>query len=195
MPKPYNPKDRLMIKAKQQGFRARSVYKLKELDQKFNLLLPGMKVLDIGAAPGSWLQFISQKVGPKGLGIGIDLQPIKPISQNIVTKIGDIREINDVNSIIDNLNIEKFDLIVSDAAPNTSGIKEVDQYKSIELCRGVVQIAKNWLKTQGILVMKVFRGGDFEKFIKDLKYYFSQVKIVKVKASRDRSQEVYIICK
>lgn len=194
-PKAYTPNDKWMYKAKREGFRARSVYKLAELDQRFGLFKEGTRILDIGAAPGSWLQYISQKIGDSGMGLGLDIQPIRPISGNIKTKVCDINNMGDVNKAIEDIGVENFDAIVSDIAPNTTGISYVDQAKSVELSRQVLDIAREYLKPRGFLVMKVFRGEEFDKFIKELKGYFRNVSAVTVSASRDRSREIYVVCK
>jgi len=138
MSKPYIPNDELSRKAKTEGYRARSVYKLKELDEKFNLIKPGMTVLDLGAAPGSWLQYAKEKVGAEGKIIGIDLQEIEPID-GVETIQADITQ---------DIDLPNADLILSDLAPSTSGIKDVDQWKSIELNQSVEKIAGKLLKTQ-----------------------------------------------
>ena len=183
MPKPYIPNDELSRKAKEEGYRARSVYKLKELDEKFNLIKPGMTVLDLGAAPGSWLQYAKERIGAEGKVIGIDLQEIEPI-EGVKTIQADIT--ND-------LDLPNADLILSDLAPSTSGVKDVDQWRSIELNQAVEKIAEQVLKPGGVCVMKVFRGADFDDFLRSLKTKWETVKTAQVKASRDRSREVYIL--
>jgi len=194
-PKPYIPNDKWSKRAAERGFRARSVFKLQELDERFHLLRPGMKVLDIGAAPGSWLQYESKKIGEKGIAIGIDLKEIEGIAPNVKTFVGDMMDDAAMTTIFSSLGIEKFDLVLSDIAPNTSGIKDVDQWRSLELSRLVVACAKKYLQSGGALVMKVFRGRDFDAFLHEMKTLFSDVKQVSVEASRDRSREVYVVCK
>lgn len=194
MPKPYNPHDKLMMKAKEKGFRARSVFKLMELDERFKLFKPGQKVLDIGAAPGSWLQYVSQKIHPSGLAIGVDLQSIVPIAGNVKTKVVDINDALSLEQVIKDNKITAFDLVLSDIAPNTSGIKEVDNQKSLDLSKSVFEISLKYLKKSGILIMKIFQGQDLGKFMKLLKESFGFVTAVKVKSSRDRSREVYLVC-
>ena len=183
MSKPYIPNDELSRKAKTEGYRARSVYKLKELDEKFNLIKPGMTVLDLGAAPGSWLQYAKEKVGAEGKIIGIDLQEIEPID-GVETIQADITQ---------DIDLPNADLILSDLAPSTSGIKDVDQWKSIELNQSVEKIAGKLLKPGGVCVMKVFRGSDFDEFVRELKNKWKTVKTTTVKASRDRSKEIYVL--
>lgn len=209
MPKPYIPNDTWARKAKDDGFRARSIYKLQELDEKFRLLSPRMTVLDLGAAPGSWLQYVSGKIGPKGLAIGIDLQPIETIAPNVVTTQQDIMDLDAVTKIIreicrgnTNMSVsassassESFliDLLLSDAAPSTSGIHDVDQWRSIELNQSALSIGKRLLKTGGRCVLKVFQGADFDAFLRNAKKEWKDVRLSKPKASRDRSTETYII--
>lgn len=194
-PKPYIPNDKWSKRAAELGFRARSVFKLQELDERFHLLRSGMKVLDIGAAPGSWLQYESKKIGDKGMAIGIDLKEIEEIAPNVKTFVGDMTDDAAMTTIFSGLGIEKFDLVLSDIAPNTSGIKDVDQWRSLELSRLVVTCAKKYMNTGSFLVMKVFRGRDFDDFLHEMKTLFSDVKQVSVEASRDRSREVYVVCK
>jgi 23S rRNA (uridine2552-2'-O)-methyltransferase len=194
MPKQYNYKDPLMFKAHREGFRARSVYKLEELDEKFGLFFPNMKVLDVGAAPGSWLQYVSPLIRPKGKALGLDLKEIKPIGNNVVTKIADIMDVEAIKSFITELKWNKVDIIISDIAPNTTGIAYVDQKKSVELSLSIFELAKQFLRPRGRLVMKVFPGEDFSQFMKTLKGYFKHVSVQKVSASRDRSREVYVVC-
>lgn len=199
MPKRYIPNDSWSQKAAKEGYRARSVYKLMELDEKFHLIKPGMTVLDLGAAPGSWLQYVSGKMREErgestGRIIGIDLQEIEPIEE-VETYVADITNKEAINQILSNEANEaiKADLILSDLAPSTSGIKDIDQWRSIELSHAVVDIARRYLKPSGRVVMKVLRGGDFDVFLKDLKRECSDVKTFQAAASRDRSKEVYVI--
>jgi len=193
MPKPYLPNDSWSRKAKEQGYRARSVFKLMELDERFKLLKPGMVVLDLGAAPGSWLQYTVEKIGPKGKAIGIDLQKIHPISAHVQTYEQDITNVKAIADILAQEDREYVDLILSDLAPNTSGIKDVDQWKSVELDRAVVAIAAAHLKPGSRCVLKVLRGADFDEFYRELKKSGWKVQMEKPKASRDRSKEVYLV--
>lgn len=226
MPKPYIPNDSWSRKAAKEGYRARSVYKLMELDERFELLKPGMRVLDLAAAPGSWLQYESARIGPTGLAIGIDLQEIAPIAPNVKTFVLDITDSTQVNELLmrefkeikENKEIKEtkndtrshshslsslhsltssisstFDIVLSDIAPQTSGIKDVDQWRSIELNQAVLAVAERWLKPGGRCVLKVFRGADFDRFLRNLKRDWKEVNIVTVQASRDRSREVYLI--
>lgn len=193
MPKAYQPNDKWSRKAAAEGFRARSVYKLIELDQKMGLLKPGMRVLDIGAAPGSWLQYTAEKIGETGKILAIDLTPIKPVAENVVAVVQDIEDEAGMNALLKKENMETVDLVLSDIAPNTSGVKDVDQWRSVELSTAVFALAERLLRRHGRCVVKVFRGADFDEFLGSLKETWKDVRITTVKASRDRSREVYVI--
>ncbi len=195
MPKPYVPNDKWSQRAAKEGYRARSVYKLQELDEKYHLLRIGMKVLDIGAAPGSWLQYASKRVGPEGLVLGLDLKEIKGIAPNVKRAVCDITDDNAVEAAMASVGILKADIVLSDIAPNTSGIRDVDQWRSIELSRKVILCAKRHLRPGGKLVMKVFRGKNFDEFLKEIRQDWPNAKPYTVEASRDRSIEVYIVCR
>lgn len=206
MPKPYTPNDAWSRKAAKEGYRARSVYKLMELDERFHLLKPGQTVLDLAAAPGSWLQYASKRIGPKGLAIGLDLTPIEPIADNVVTFQADITDTKAVNTLLQehmkqqtsqasltSTTSSTFNIILSDIAPKTSGIRDVDQWRSIELNQAVLAVAGRWLKPGGFCVLKVFRGADFDAFLHEVKAQWKDVRIATPRASRDRSKEVYIV--
>lgn len=192
MPKRFIPNDAWSRKAKSEGFRARSVYKLQELDEKFRLIGSNMTVLDLGAAPGSWLQFVSSKCS--GRIIGVDLQEIEPID-GVELHVADITDANAIGSIIGSESEQSIDLILSDLAPKTSGISDVDQWKSIELSQAVMDVARAHLKPKGTVVMKILRGADFDSFLKELKQECREVKTYIPKACRDRSKEVYVIAR
>lgn len=188
MPKPYTPNDKWSQRAAEAGYRARSVYKLQELDEKFRLIRPGMRVLDLGAAPGSWLQYTAETLNGNGEAIGVDLQEIEPI-EGVTTFVADITDTGAMKEILHG----EVDLILSDLAPKTSGIKDVDQWKSIELSEAVVDVARKHLKPGGRCVLKILRGADFDPFLKECKQEWNDVKTFVAKASRDRSKEIYVI--
>ncbi len=192
MPKRYTPNDQLSQKAATEGYRARSVYKLQELDEKFRLIKPGMTILDLGAAPGSWLQYARKK--SDGRIIGIDLKEIEPI-EGVETYVCDITNKAALDQILSNEANEAIeaDLVLSDLAPNTSGTKDVDQWRSIELSEAVLGVARERLRKGGRCVMKVLRGGDFDEFLKNCKNEWKEVQTYVAKASRDRSREIYVI--
>ena len=194
MPKPYVPNDKWSRRAAEEGYRARSVYKLIEIDLRYHLFGTAKRVLDIGAAPGSWLQYAAEKVGPMGKVLGLDIQEIVPVADNVITKVVDVFDKEKVTEAIFSMGWDKVDLLLSDIAPNTSGIRDVDQWRSIELNRNIAEIAWKHLRARGTLVMKVFRGKDFDAFTHELKTKFSRLKVMTAAASRDRSREVYVVC-
>lgn len=195
MPKPYIPNDSWSKRAAKEGYRARSVYKLQELDETYHLLRPGMKVLDLGAAPGSWLQYVSRRIGPKGRAVGIDLTPINAVAENVQTCEGDVTDPKVMESVLSTSGLQTFDLVLSDMAPSTSGVKDIDQWQSVELARAAAGLARSILAPQGVFVVKVFRGEDFDPLLRELKQNFSDVRMAKTKASRDRSREIYLVMK
>lgn len=189
----YTPNDKWSQRAAEAGYRARSVYKLEELDTKFKLLKSGITVLDLGAAPGSWLQYVSEKIGPKGMAIGLDLQEIEPIAENVKTFVVDITDIALVQNILNEQKISTVSVVLSDLAPKTSGIKDIDQWRSIELSEAVLETAEVVLAKNGICVIKVLRGADFDEFLRNAKQKWDLIKVAMVKASRDSSREVYVL--
>ncbi len=197
MPKPYIPNDKWSQKAASEGYRARSVYKLMELDQRLKLLKPGMTVLDLGAAPGSWLQYSAQRIGPKGRAIGVDLTAIESIAPNVSLAQLDVTNEEALLALLAAEHIERVDLVLSDIAPSTSGIKDVDQWRSVELAQSVIAIASRFLRPQGYCVVKVFRGADFDELLRDIKRegLWKDPRVLQVQASRDRSREVYVALK
>ena len=195
MPKPYIPNDKWSQRAASEGYLARSVYKLMEIDARYELIRPGLRVLDIGAAPGSWLQYTSDKLGPEGRVLGLDLKPIAFTAPNVVTRVVDVFDDVAVAKAIAERSWKHVDLVLSDIAPNTSGIKDVDQWRSIELNRKITAIAQKYLRGHGSVVMKVFRGKDFDAFTHELKTKFSRLKVMSTVASRDRSREVYVVAR
>ncbi|MEQ1849945.1 MAG: RlmE family RNA methyltransferase [Candidatus Peribacteraceae bacterium] len=195
MSKKYIPNDKWAQRAAEDGYRARSVYKLMELDERFRLLRPGMTVIDVGAAPGSWLQYTSEKIGPQGRVVGFDLQAIEPVAENVHTFVGDMNDHAMIHAELSRLGIMHADLVLSDIAPNTSGIKGRDQWLSVELSRGAAAVARTFLKPSGVLVMKVFQGADFDAFLAEMKREYATVKVQTVDATRDSSKEVYVVCK
>ncbi len=197
MPKRYTPNDNWSRKAAAEGYRARSVYKLMELDERFTLLHPGMMVLDLGAAPGSWLQYASKAVGRQGKVIGVDLQAIDEVAPNVSVHRFDITNDAKIETMLEEEEVGYVDLVLSDIAPSTSGVKDVDQWRSVELAHAVLAVATRHLKKDGFCVIKVFRGGDFDELLRDIKTagHWRDVRATKVQASRDRSREVYLVMK
>lgn len=192
----YIPQDRFFKKAKEDGYRARSVYKLEEIQSHHHILKPGDKVLDLGAAPGSFVQFIGQIIGEKGLVIGIDLKPIQNLKKpNIKTYQGDIFDDIAIIKIKAENKIESFNVVTSDLAPATSGIKSLDSGRSVLLNDQVLNIAERYLKKGGNALMKVFPGADQDQLMHRAKLMFREIKVSKPEAVRKSSREIYIICK
>jgi 23S rRNA (uridine2552-2'-O)-methyltransferase len=186
-------KDTFYKKAKDAGYRARSAYKLEEIQKRFRVISKGEAVLDLGAAPGSWLQVESSLVGASGLVVGLDILPVKALSlSNVIVKQADIREI-DVAALLVEIGRPAFDVVTSDIAPNLSGIRDVDNANIHDLYRAVVNIVERGLKKGGNLVIKLFFSPDLKDMTKELKPLFSKVATFKPEASRDVSSEVYLV--
>lgn len=175
-------------KAKAEHFPARSVYKLEEVDRKYGLLRPGYRVLDLGAAPGSWLIYAAERVGPTGLAVGVDFrEPDRLVSSNIRFIQADVFDLS-----VEQLGeAESFDVVLSDLAPATSGIKTTDQARSLELCRAALRIAHLLLKNGGAFLFKIFQGPDSDDFFNEVKADFTVVRRVKPKSSRSFSPEIF----
>lgn len=188
-------KDEYYKKAKKLGYRSRAAFKLIEACKKHNLIKPGEKVLDIGCAPGGWLQVASQKVGPKGLVIGVDIKQIKPLpNKNIKFIKGDILQNETIEKILKEAK-GKFDTIISDASPNISGIWELDHARQMQLSEKILEQCPKLLKPGGNLFLKAFQGNLLNQFTENLKTKFQTVKYFKPKASKPKSSEIYIIAK
>ncbi|MBL4819015.1 MAG: RlmE family RNA methyltransferase [Deltaproteobacteria bacterium] len=183
----YDRKDTYYRAAKRQGFVARSIYKLEEIDQSFKLIPPKAHVLDLGCAPGSWLQYVEKKVGKSGgRAVGIDLAPLAMTFGPHVEFIqGDVFEVPIPEG--------SFDVVLSDMAPKTCGIKSVDQDRSMALCEQALDIATRVLKPGGNFCVKVLEGGGVPEFVKTCREHFKQVKIRRPKSTRSRSMETFII--
>ena len=173
------------------GYRARSAYKLIEIDEKFKIFKAGLSVIDIGAAPGSWSQY-SSKVIKNGKLISIDLKKMEPIGNSIQIQ-GDFTKVEIQNEIKNNLNT-KADIVLSDMAVNTTGIKNIDSIQTCELCREAMIFSKQMIKENGCFVSKIFMGGTFNEIVAEGKKYFKEVKVFKPKSSRKESKETYLHC-
>ena len=174
------------------GYRARSVYKLIEIDEKFKIFKGGLTVIDIGAAPGSWSQYVS-KVVKSGKIISVDLKEMKKIS-NTLHIIGDFTE-NETQEKITKLLSGKSDIVMSDMAVNTTGIKNIDSIQTGELCMEAMIYSKKIISDNGFFISKIFMGGSFNEIIELGKKIFKEVKVFKPKSSRKDSKESFIICK
>lgn len=179
--------------AKENSYRSRAVYKLSQLNKSHHILKQGMKIVDIGAAPGGWLQFASKISGSKGKVIGIDIKVIEPIS-NVVIINGNVEDEQTV-TLLSKYLVGKADIVLSDLAPNVSGLWEMDHLKQIDLTMKAVEITKKILKVNGNALYKVFQGEATPEFIAYVKSIFSAVHITKPDASRKQSSEIYLLCK
>lgn len=189
----YNPKDYYFQKAKTENYAARSVFKLQEIDQRFKIIRGGQQILDLGAAPGSWSQFCSKKVGPKGRVLGIDLQKIRLTLQNAVFIEADMRALNLEKIMRDHGINPPFDVVLSDMAPKTTGIRVTDQTRSLELCELALTTAERFLKPGGSFVCKLFHSEEFEGFRDQLRERFEKVEVLRPKSTRKESKEIFFI--
>jgi 23S rRNA (uridine2552-2'-O)-methyltransferase len=184
--------DEFVKKAQQEGYRSRAVYKLKEIQEKDRILQPCMKVLDLGAAPGGWSQYTTQIVGRKGRVVASDILPLDPLPF-VEFVLGDFREDVVLAEILALLGEDKADLVISDMAPNMSGVDAVDQPRAIYLCELALDMAMQVLKPKGAFLVKLFQGDGSEAFMRDVRRSFKTVKVRKPAASRPRSREVYVL--
>ena len=185
-------RDIYVRKSKVDGYRARSAYKLIEIDEKFKIFKGGLSVIDIGAAPGSWSQY-SSKVIKNGKLISIDLKRMEPIGNSVQIQ-GDFTESKIQQEIKNNLST-KVDVVLSDMAVNTTGIKNIDSIQTGELCKEAMVFAKEMIKENGYFISKIFMGGTFNEIVAEGKKFFKEVKVFKPKSSRKVSKESFIICR
>jgi len=185
-------RDIYVRQSKVDGYRARSAYKLIEIDEKFKIFKGGLSVIDIGAAPGSWSQY-AFRAAKSGRLISIDLKKMEPIGNSVQIK-GDFTEKKIQEEIKKNLS-DKVDVVMSDMAVDTTGIKNVDSIQTGELCKEAMFFAKDLMKDNGYFVSKIFMGGTFNEIVAEGKKYFKEVKVFKPKSSRKDSKESFIICR
>ena len=186
--------DPYVQKAKAEGYRSRAAYKLLELDQKDRLLAPGQLVVDLGAAPGSWSQVAVAKLGAKGRMVAVDILPMAPLP-GVHFVQGDFREQEVLDALLLALGGRKADLVISDLAPNISGIGVSDQARSMYLAELALEFARQCLKPGGSLLVKVFQGAGFTEFLLEMRRAFAKVGSRKPEASRGRSSEMYLLGK
>ena len=183
--------DHYSRQAKKDHYPARSVYKLKEIQSRYRLIRPGDKILDLGCSPGSWLLYAAEITGKKGTVIGIDLKPVTiGLPPQAVVHVGDVQALED--DLIEKLG-HNFNAVISDMAPSTSGIKDVDTARSLDLCTAALAVARRFLVPGGTFLCKIFQGADFDAFSRRVKKNFSKQKIFKPRSSRKASREIYII--
>jgi 23S rRNA (uridine2552-2'-O)-methyltransferase len=185
-----NRHDRFHQSARDKGYRARAVFKLEELDQRFGLLKRSDRVLDLGCAPGSWLQYAAEKVGPGGALVGIDRVPVELDHPGARILVGDVFETTPAALLAD---LRAFDVVLSDMAPDTTGIRHVDQTRSEALFEPALHVAHETLSDGGHFVGKLFMGGQFPQLLKACRESFERVKTVKPESSRRESIEQYVV--
>lgn len=189
----FKVKDHYYDKAKKENFFARSVYKLEEIDKKHKVIKKGDKVVDFGYHPGSWTQYSSNKVGDTGIVVGIDIRPLNKKLEVLKNVNVFEKDINDVADLKDLGVDEQFDVVISDMAPNTTGIKSVDQARSLQLVEMCFYHLKKFLKPGGNFVIKVFDSNDAQEFLRTQKPLFSKYTYLKPKSTRSVSKEFFVI--
>jgi len=187
---PYEKPDYYSKKAMEEGYYARSVYKLMEIQDKFNLIKEGQKLLDLGSAPGSWLQYISKIIGDSGLAVGIDFKEVKAQYNNVKIIKGNFLKDHKKAELVE---LAPYDGILSDMAPDTKGDKLVDCYASGDLVRDALMFSYNFLKKGGYFIAKIFQGGDEKEIMDEIKLAFKTAKWFKPKSCRKKSVEIFMI--
>jgi len=186
--------------AQKEGYRARAAYKLKEIDEVLGLIRPGMRVVDLGSAPGAWSQYLRRRMAPAGAAAGaldgtlvaLDILPMEPV-EGVTFLQGDFRDDEVLARLTEVVGGQPLDLVVSDMAPNLSGIESSDSARIAHLVELALEFAQNHLKPEGALVVKLFHGSGYSQLVKLFKQHFKLVKPVKPKASRDRSAETFLV--
>ena len=186
--------DEYVKKSQKDGYRSRAVYKLLEIDEKDQLLKPGMTVVDLGAAPGSWSEVAAQRVGEKGRVIALDILPMDSLPGVIFIQ-GDFREEGPYNALLEALGDSPVDLVMSDMAPNISGVKAVDQPRAMYLAELALELARKVLKPGGDLLVKAFNGEGIDAYKQELRKDFNKLIVRKPRASRPRSPEIYLLAR
>jgi 23S rRNA (uridine2552-2'-O)-methyltransferase len=184
--------DEFVKRARKEGYRSRAVYKLQEIDQRDRLLKPGMTVVDLGAAPGAWSQYLVERVGRSGRVIGLDILPMEALPGVEVLQ-GDFTEETTLKALLDVLGGRPVDLVISDMSPNISGVDSADKARAMYLSELAVDFAAQVLKPGGAFLMKVFQGSGFSELYKVIQGKFTRVVSRKPKASRARSAEIYVL--
>jgi 23S rRNA (uridine2552-2'-O)-methyltransferase len=184
--------DEFVLRAQKEGYRSRAIYKLIEIQQKDRILKPGMTVIDLGAAPGGWTEYAVKQLGRQGRMIALDILPMEPVAGVEIIQ-GDFREDAVLQQLLDLMGGAGADLVISDMAPNISGMEVVDIPRAYYLAELALDLARQVLKPGGGLLVKLFQGEGFDAYQKDLKQDFKRVVMRKPKASRARSREIYAL--
>ena len=187
-------RDPFVQRARREGWRSRAVFKLEEIDRKERLLRPGMVCVDLGAAPGGWSQFVTQKLDGRARIVAVDLLPMDALP-DVEFIQGDFREDEVFEALLAAVGEEGADLVMSDMAPNITGTKVVDQPRSMYLAELALDMARRVLKPGGSFVCKVFQGEGFDEFVRDARNSFERVRVFKPEASRSASREVYLVAR
>jgi 23S rRNA (uridine2552-2'-O)-methyltransferase len=186
--------DPFVKRARSEGYRSRAAYKLMDLDRRYRLMGPGSVVVDLGAAPGGWSKWAAQRVGPAGRVVATDLLDMFPLS-GVTFVQGDFRDETTRRALLRALGGARADLVLSDMAPNLSGVAAVDQARSIDLAEGALEVALACLRLGGAFLVKVFQGEGFEAYVRSLRSRFARVELRKPEASRARSREIYVLAR
>lgn len=184
--------DKYVLEAQKKGYRSRAIFKIEEIQQKDKLLQPGMTVVDLGAAPGGWSQYAAEKVGDEGQVIACDILPMDSIP-GVSFLQGDFREEAVLNALLDRIQPDMVDVVMSDMAPNMSGNLASDQPRAMYLVELALDMCREVLAPNGAFIVKVFQGEGFDQYLADVRKMFKAVKIRKPDSSRARSREVYIV--
>ena len=187
-------RDPYVQRARKEGWRSRAVFKLEQIDQKERLLKPGMVCVDLGSAPGGWSQYLAQKLDGRARIIATDILPMDALP-DVEFIQGDFREDEIFEKLLEVIGQEGADLVISDMAPNITGTKVVDQPRSMYLVELAMDMARRVLKPGGSFVCKVFQGEGFDEFVRDARNSFERVRVIKPKASRSGSREVYLVAR
>ncbi len=191
----FKVKDHYFKKAKKENFLARSIYKLEEIDNKYKVIKKSDNVLDLGYHPGSWMQYTSSKIGPEGFAVGIDIRPLNKKLLGIKNVKIFEKDIFDVTTVEDLEFDRKFDVVISDMAPNTTGVRSVDQLRSLNLIEQVFHHLPVFLRDGGNFVIKVFDGHEAQVFLKSQRNKFKEFHFLKPKSTRSVSKEFFVIGK
>jgi 23S rRNA (uridine2552-2'-O)-methyltransferase len=186
--------DEFVKRAQKEGWRSRAVFKLAQIQETERLLRPGMRCVDLGAAPGGWSQYAARIVGPKGRIVATDILPMDALP-GVEFVLGDFREEAVLEQVLERVGSDKVDLVMSDMAPNMAGIDAVDQPRSMYLAELALEFAERVLTPGGDLLVKLFQGAGFEQFMRDARRRFGRVATKKPKASRTRSPETYLLAR
>lgn len=189
----FNPQDHFFKKAKKENFAARSVYKLEEIDKRYKIFKTNDRVLDLGASPGSWSQYVSQKVGPQGKVLGVDLKPVEVKLANATFIQADLRDLKLQEVFTEHQFAPPFDSVISDMAPATTGIRITDQARSLELCELALKLAVQYVKPKGHFICKMFHSDEFQNLKKQIVQHFEKFEAVKPEATRAISKEIFLV--